>query len=163
LQQSRAEKARIRRIVEEVIDPMQVVKSVENSESGAIVLFLGTVRRELQARVESIYYECYGAMAEKKMEEIESELQRGWSVKRARVVHRVGNVRSGEFSVAVAVASTHRAEAFEACRHAMERIKHEVPIWKKERTSDGKELWVEGEPITSQHDDAKIKRVRRIS
>ena len=58
--------------------------------------------------------------------------------------HRIGELRVGEVSVAVAVSAPHRAEAFEACRLAIERIKHEVPIWKKEHLADGSERWVEG-------------------
>jgi molybdopterin synthase catalytic subunit len=140
---------KVRRIVEEEIDPTAVVESVQRSDSGAVVLFLGTVRGEGPRQVKSIFYECYVPMAEKKLEEIESDLKRKWPVGEVRIVHRIGIVRAGQVSVAVAVSTTHRAQAFEACRHAMDRIKHEVPIWKKERSSDGADTWVEGEPMRS--------------
>ncbi|MDA4123493.1 MAG: molybdenum cofactor biosynthesis protein MoaE [Thaumarchaeota archaeon] len=133
------------RITQDVIDPARVISEVSGPEHGAVALFLGTVRDNSQAgRVDQIIYEAYVPMAEKKMLEIERELGKLWPGTSARLLHRVGTLSVGEVSVAVAVSSPHRAEAFEACRHAIERIKHDVPIWKKERLADGSEVWVEG-------------------
>jgi len=88
-------------------------------------------------------------MAEKRMREIAEEVKRTWPVSRVKIVHRVGTLKVGDVSVAVAVSSHHRAEAFDACRYAIESIKHDVPIWKKERLADGREVWVEGQPMRS--------------
>ena len=114
-----------------------------------MVLFLGTVRDNSEAgEVDRMEYEAYGPMAEKALARTEDEVRRMWPATRAvKIVHRVGALTVGEVSVAVAVSSAHRAEAFDACRHAIETIKHEVPIWKRERLKGGREVWVEGTPI----------------
>jgi molybdopterin synthase catalytic subunit len=126
-----------------------VLKSVEDPGAGAVVLFLGTVRDNSEAgRVDRIEYEAYGPMAEKALARTEDEVRRMWpETKAVKIVHRVGDLAVGDVSVAVAVSSAHRAEAFEACRHAIEAIKHDVPMWKRERLSGGEEVWVEGTPI----------------
>jgi molybdopterin synthase catalytic subunit len=130
------------------IIPGEVVKSVADEGAGGIVLFLGTVRNRSEAgNVTEILYEAYPEMAEKKLVEIENHVRNSWPVKKIRIVHRIGRLRLGEVSVAVAVASPHRAEAFDACRHAIDNIKRDVPIWKKEKLVGGKEEWVEGHPI----------------
>src|SRR5207244_1627639 len=97
--------------------------------------------------VSEILYEAYEEMAEKRLAQIEAQVQRTWPVKQIRIVHRLGRLRLGDVSVAVAVATEHRAEAFDACRNAIERIKHDVPIWKKEKLVGGGEEWVGGRPI----------------
>ncbi len=130
------------------IIPEEVLRSVADEGAGGVVLFLGTVRNRSEAgNVTEILYEAYPEMAEKRMAEIENQVRKAWPVRKIRMVHRTGRLRMGEVSVAVAVASTHRAEAFDACRHAIDRIKRDVPIWKKEKLADGKEEWVGGRPI----------------
>ncbi|MDA4132141.1 MAG: molybdenum cofactor biosynthesis protein MoaE [Thaumarchaeota archaeon] len=126
-------------------------KAATLEEAGAVVLFLGTVRNNSEAgRVERIEYEAYAPMAEKRLAEAEREVRRRWPrTTGVKIVHRVGSLTIGEVSVAVAVSSPHRAEAFEACRHAIEMIKRDVPIWKREKLSDGSEVWVEGVPFGS--------------
>jgi molybdopterin synthase catalytic subunit len=133
------------RLTEEIIIPGDLLKSVEHEEAGGIVLFLGTVRNQSEAgKVTEIIYEAYSSMAEKKLKEIEEEAKQRWPVREVRIVHRTGRLRVGEVSVGVAVSAPHRAEAFEACRHIIERIKRDLPIWKKERLAVGKDVWVEG-------------------
>jgi molybdopterin synthase catalytic subunit len=133
-----------KRLTKRRIDPNSILKDVQASASGGTVLFLGTVRDNSEAgKVDLIRYDAYEPMAEKKLRQIEEEVERDWPVK-AKLVHRVGKLKVGEISVAVAVSSSHRAEAFEACRRAIELIKRDVPIWKKERLADGREVWVEG-------------------
>jgi len=133
-----------KRLTKKRIDPDSILKEVRARASGGTVLFLGTVRDNSEAgKVDLIRYDAYEPMAEKKLRHIEEEVERDWPVK-AKLVHRVGKLKVGEISVAVAVSSPHRAEAFEACRHAIEMIKRDVPIWKKERLADGREVWVEG-------------------
>ena len=109
---------------------------------------MGTVRDNSEAgSVESIEYEAYEPMAEKRLAETEREVKRRWSTNGVKIVHRVGGLAVGELSVAVAVSSPHRAEAFEACRYAIETIKRDVPMWKREKLGDGSEVWVEGVPV----------------
>jgi len=139
------------RLTRDVIDPSEVLRSVANPGSGAVVLFLGTVRDNSKAgSVERIEYEAYEPMAEKRLAEAEREVKRRWpTISGVKIVHRVGGLAVGDVSVAVAVSSPHRAEAFEACRHAIETIKRDVPIWKREKLGDGSEVWVEGVPVGS--------------
>ncbi len=111
---------------------------------GALCLFLGVVRDENDGReTVAIEYEAYGAMAEKEMEGIAGQLADEWPSARVAMIHRVGRLTVGEVSVAVAAVSPHRAEAFEACRAAIDRIKTTVPIWKKEFHPDGSSDWVD--------------------
>jgi len=132
------------------IDPSSLLSEVSDPKAGGTVLFIGTVRDNSDAGdVDRIIYDAYLPMAEKRMAEIEEEVMRMWPVRKVAAQHRVGELRVGEVSVVVAVSAPHRAEAFEACRHAIERIKHDVPIWKKERLADGQERWVEGKAMTT--------------
>jgi molybdopterin synthase catalytic subunit len=137
------------RITDKAIDPARVLSEVEGPKSGATALFLGTVRDNSEAGdVDLILYDAYVPMAERRMLEIEEEVRHLWPVNDVRLIHRIGKLRVGEVSVVVAVSSPHRGEAFEACRHAIERIKHDVPIWKKERLASGREVWVEGHAMS---------------
>ncbi len=107
-------------------------------QDGAACLFVGVVRNEHEGRrVERLEYEAYEEMALPLMKEIAAEAKRRFSVTEVRLVHRVGRLEIGEASVAVAVASPHRAEAFDACRFAIDTLKAKVPIWKKEHYADG--------------------------
>jgi len=137
-----------RKITRKRIVPAKILAEMGDPAAGAVVLFLGTVRNHSEAgKVEKIVYETYEPMAEKRLGMIEAEVKRIWPVKKVKTVHRVGRMQIGDVSVAVAVSAAHRGEAFDACRHAIERIKHEVPMWKKEKLGDGSEAWVEGTPI----------------
>jgi molybdopterin synthase catalytic subunit len=108
-----------------------------------VVTFLGTVRDLTDGRVTTaLDYEAYPEMAEKKMAEIEEETRNRWPVGDMMIVHRLGHLGIGEVSVAVAVSCPHRAQAFEACRYAIDRLKELVPIWKKENWADGTTEWV---------------------
>ncbi len=130
------------------INPADVIKWVKDESAGGIVLFLGTVRSTNKGRmVEKLEYQTYHAMADRRMRLIEAEVRKRWRVKKVRMVHREGNLQVGEISVAVAVSAEHRLEAFEACRYAIERVKHALPIWKREKIAGGREVWVEGAPI----------------
>ena len=130
------------------IDPAEVVNSVKDERAGGVVLFLGTVRSVNEGHsVERLEYQAYRAMAEKRIREIEAEVRERWPVKKVKILHREGSLPVGEISVAVAVSSEHREEAFEACRFAIGTVKHSLPVWKREKIVGGGELWVEGEPI----------------
>ncbi len=135
-------------LTKRTINPAEVINSVKDESAGGVVLFLGTVRSTNKGRtVEKLEYQTYHAMAERRMRLIEAEVRRRWRVKKMRMVHREGNLRVGEISVAVAVSAEHRLEAFDACRYAIERVKHALPIWKREKIAGGREVWVEGVPI----------------
>lgn len=125
------------------IDYHAMTEAVRRPGSGAVVLFLGTVRDLTGDRVTTaLDYEAYPGMAEKKLAEIEADTRLRWPVGEIIMVHRLGHLEVGDISVAVAVSCPHRAQAFEACRHAIDRLKELVPIWKKENWADGSTEWV---------------------
>ena len=124
------------------IDAAAMVSEARASD-GAVAVFVGVVRNENAGRAATqVEYEAYGPMAESEMEKI-AGLRREWPSTRVRMVHRTGLLKVGEASVAVVATSPHRADAFAACRAAIDRIKTSVPIWKKERYADGTEEWVD--------------------
>jgi len=129
-------------LVREPID-LAALQAASPAE-GALCLFVGVVRNENGGRsVLRLEYEAYEEMALRQMEEIVAEASRLWPGTQVRIVHRLGPLAIGEASVAVAATSPHRAEAFAACRHAIDTLKSTVPIWKKEFYADG-ETWLEG-------------------
>jgi molybdopterin synthase catalytic subunit len=131
------------RLQTEPIDYHALAEQVRTPTCGGLVLFLGTVRELTEGRqTVALDYEAYPAMAEKKMAEIEQEVRSRWPVGQVAIVHRLGHLELGEVSVAVAVSCPHRSHAFDACRHAIDRFKEIVPIWKKENWADGTTEWV---------------------
>ncbi len=125
------------------LDPL--IRQVQRHADGAVVTFLGTVRETSEGRrVVSMEYHAYEPMAARELEAIRAEVRERWGLEGVAIVHRLGHLQLGEVSVAIVVASPHRADAFEACRHAIERIKAVVPIWKKEHFAEGDEAWVPG-------------------
>ena len=109
---------------------------------GALCLFVGVVRNQNGGRpVVRLEYEAYEEMALPLMEKIAADARQRWSLTEIHIVHRLGRLEIGDASVAVAVASPHRREAFEACRYAIDTLKRTVPVWKKEHFEDG-EVWV---------------------
>jgi molybdopterin synthase catalytic subunit len=130
------------------IDPAKIMESVQDDSAGGIVLFVGTVRNVSEGKaVTGLRYEVYEEMAEKKMKEIEARVMSRWPVKKVAMTHRYGDLKVGEASVAVAVSSEHRGEAFEACRYAIDTIKRSLPVWKKEKWKGGRGDWVKGTRI----------------
>lgn len=130
-------------IVDEKIDVGTVERLVAAPNCGAVLLFLGTVRDHHQGRsVARLTYTAYRSMARKALARIVEELP-----ERTAIVHRVGDVPVGEPSVVIAVASPHREAAYETSRTALERLKREVPIWKREHYADGEVVWREEEPL----------------
>ena len=117
---------------------------VPTPADGAACTFVGVVRDENAGRaVRYLEYEAFEQMALPLMEEIAAEARRRWPITAITIVHRLGRLEIGEASVAVAVVSPHRAEAFEACRYAIDTLKATVPIWKKEFYADGA-VWIDG-------------------
>jgi molybdopterin synthase catalytic subunit len=124
------------------IDSRTLAQSVMRASDGACVVFEGVVRDHHEGRrVESIFYDAYRPMAEKEIEKIVEEIHTRFPQVAVAVMHRLGLLRVGEASIAIACASPHRGEAFDACRMVIDRFKQTVPIWKKERGPDGEE-WV---------------------
>ena len=120
-------------ITTEAIDPAAAMRGLATPGTGGIDVFIGTVRDNNEGKaVASIEYTAYIPMAEEMLRRIEAEIRARWPVEQVVLLHRVGLLAVGDVSVLTAVASPHRAEAFAACRHALERIKADVPIWKKE-------------------------------
>ena len=131
------------RLTRTAIDYQALTEQVRRADCGAAVLFLGTVRDLTGDRVTvALDYEAYPGMAEKKMAEIEADTCARWPVGAIAMEHRLGRLEVGEVSVAVAVSCPHRADAFAACRHAIDRLKELVPIWKQENWADGSKEWV---------------------
>jgi MoaE-MoaD fusion protein len=119
-----------------------VEEAVRCDGAGATVTFTGTVRnRTGDHEVEALEYEAYVQMAEVFLEKISDEISEQWPGSRTAILHREGRVAIGEISVVIAVSHPHRAPAFEACRYAIESLKKDVPIWKKEFRTDGS-VWV---------------------
>jgi molybdopterin synthase catalytic subunit/molybdopterin converting factor small subunit len=134
-------------LVDGPIDLDAAVRSVEDPGFGAVVTFLGTVRNHHAGRaVRKLTYTAYRRMAADVLARIASELEAAAPV-RVAIVHRLGEVPVGEPSVVIAVGSAHRAAAYEASRAALERLKAEVPIWKREHYAEGEAVWREEEPL----------------
>jgi molybdopterin synthase catalytic subunit len=113
---------------------------------GGLVTFIGAVRDHARGRsIRHLEYESYRGMAEREMEKIAGEAGRRWPGSRVAIAHRSGHLEIGELAVVVVAAAPHRAEAFAACRFAIDTLKETVPIWKKEVTTDG-DYWVDDRP-----------------
>ena len=125
------------------IDTAAILGQASSNDAGAVVLFLGTTRELTHGRrTESLDYECYPEMAEKKLAELEAEARRRWPLTGCVMVHRLGHLELGEASIAIAVSSPHRADAFAAGQWLIDTIKEVVPIWKRENWADGTSEWV---------------------
>ena len=130
-------------------DPINYAALVERARdpsSGAVVLFLGTVRDFSEGKsVASLDYETYPAMARQKLTEVVSSAEQRWPLRDAGVIHRHGHLKLGDIAVAVVTAAAHRGEAFAAGQWIMDSIKQVVPIWKRENWRDGETDWVHPE------------------
>lgn len=130
---------------DEDLDPASLLDEVGRPDSGATALFLGTVRDHSEDRtgVTHLVYEAYTEHVETKIREIMQEAADRWPIQSAVVEHRVGRVDLGGTSVAVAVSTAHRGDAFEAARYLIDELKSRAPIWKQENWQGGEE-WIEG-------------------
>ena len=131
-------------IVDGAIDADAVRRRVEDPGNGAICVFYGVVRDHALSGKATRYldYEAFQEMAIAKMAEIADEIRQRWGIEHVAMTHRTGRLAIGEASVVIAVGTPHRKQAFEACEYAIDRLKVEVPVWKKEVGPDGEE-WVE--------------------
>ena len=125
------------------IDTAPLLDRVQSTAAGAVVLFLGTTREITGGRqTASLDYECYPEMARRQLAELEAEARRRWPIAECCIVHRLGHLELGEASVAIAVSTPHRDDAFAAGHWLIDTIKEQVPIWKRENWSDGTADWV---------------------
>lgn len=130
-------------LTHESIDYQALTESVRSDAAGAVVLFLGTVREMTAGRqTVALDYDAFPEMATAKLEELEAEVRSKWPVTDVAIVHRLGRLGLGEISVAAAVSSPHRADAFDAGKYLIDRLKVVVPIWKQENWADGTTEWV---------------------
>jgi len=129
------------------IKPASINAALRKPEDGAVAIFDGIVRNNSRGR-RTLYldYSAYDRMALNKMEELARQALERFAIRDVRIVHRIGRLQIGETSVYIAVASAHRAAAFDACRWLIDTLKTTVPIWKKEYFEDGA-TWADGEPF----------------
>jgi len=119
------------------------LRKLRTPSVGGLVIFIGTVREEADGKeVRQMEIEVYPDMAMKQLEDIRNEAIKKFGVEDIRIIHRYGKLCVGDNIVLIAVASAHRAEAFNSCRYVIDELKKRVPIWKKEYTPDGAR-WVE--------------------
>ncbi len=132
-------------IVRQTIDTRGLVERLQRPEDGAVVIFEGVVRNNTKGRPTThLEYECYEGMAQEQMARIGREIASQFAVGRIGMVHRLGRLEIGEASVVIVATAPHRKPAFEAALEGINRLKREVPIWKKEFFADGA-VWVDGE------------------
>jgi molybdopterin synthase catalytic subunit/molybdopterin converting factor small subunit len=137
-------------IVREVIDLQRTLAGLKRGDDGAALVFEGVVRNQTRGR-RTIFldYEAYEEMALEQMESLAAHAVQQFEIRDVAIVHRLGRLEIGETSVLIAVASAHRAAAFEACRWLIDTLKRTVPIWKKEHFEDGV-VWADGEPFPAE-------------
>jgi len=135
-------------LLAETIDPAAVCAAVKDPAAGGIAVFFGTTRAEQNERGQELValeYEAYPEMALKQMVELARRVRLRWPAFHVAILHRTGRVPLAEPSVAIAISTPHRAEAFDACRWLIDTLKSEVTIWKKEIWADGNETWKSSE------------------
>lgn len=143
-------------LTDQRIDADALMEDVAAGFCGATALFLGTVRRSAEdGDIAGIEYSAYPEMAEAEFARIVEEARGRWRDARIAIRHRTGVIRVGEASIAIAVATAHRAEAYECSRFLIDEIKTRVPVWKKERLATGEEHWVEPHVISVQQSSSQ--------
>jgi molybdopterin synthase catalytic subunit len=137
------------KITEKAIDVQRVIETASARGAGAVNVFIGTVRDQAHdKKVVWLEYEAYESMAVAETRKIIDEAAHRWALLGWAVSHRVGTLKPGEVAVAVAVATKHRKESFEACQYIIDKLKENVPIFKKEVFEDGEE-WVSARPVSA--------------
>ena len=133
------------RVTPDPLDPSEALSFVARAAAGGTVLFSGTVRDQSdEGEVTGLEYEAWEDRALRQLEDIGLDLLYRWPLSAAALLHRTGSLEVGEISVLVCCSAPHRAEAFEAAREGIERVKHDAPIWKKEALVSGDAHWVMG-------------------
>ncbi len=138
-----SESNRIVQLTDKPIDSTALTQFATTPRSGAVVLFLGTVREMTGDRKTiALDYDAYPEMALAKMNELVDEAATKWPIQKVAIVHRTGHLELAEASVAISLSCPHRVEAFEAGRFLIDELKVRVPVWKKENWEDGTTEWV---------------------
>jgi molybdopterin synthase catalytic subunit len=133
------------RITSEPIVVDEALAFVADPGAGGTAVFIGTVRDHSGAGdVTGLSYEAWDDLAVERLGAIGAEMHERWPIRKVAIVHRTGDLAVGEASVVVAASAPHRGDAFDACRHGIERLKEDVPIWKKESLVTGDAHWVMG-------------------
>jgi molybdopterin synthase catalytic subunit len=149
------------RISEGPLDPIAIAALVSGSSTGALATFIGLVRDHNAGRqVLWIDYEAHAPLARTVFARIGGEARERWPGAAIAIHHRIGRVGIGEASVVIVAASAHRAEAFAACRFAIERVKQIAPVWKHEHFEGG-DVWVEGATADPEDEAALRTAVER--
>ncbi len=149
-------------ITDQPLNTAEVEAAIARPDAGAIVTFQGVVRdNNLGKQVSYLVYEAYPPMAEKVMAQIGDEIAARWPGARTAIAHRTGKLEIGEASVVIAVSTAHRADAFDACHYAIDRLKAIVPVWKKE-VWEGGEYWIEGSAAASEDEQAALDRLETL-
>jgi len=151
------------RLTQDPIDAASIGASLKAGQDGAVVTFDGIVRDNTRGR-RTLYlcYEAYPEMALAQMKLLAGQALAEFPIRDLAIVHRLGRLTIGETSVVVAVASAHRAAAFDACRFLIDTLKKTVPIWKKEFFEDGA-VWAPGEPLPPELTPAASAAPRRAA
>ncbi len=132
-------------VTDQALSVDAAIAAVADPAAGATTVFIGTVRNHSDAGVVTgLTYESWDSMAERRLAELADDLHARWTLCRVAIWHRSGHLAVGEASVVIAVSAPHRAAAFDACRHAIEQLKTDVPIWKKESLAEGEAHWIMG-------------------
>ncbi len=133
-------------ITNEKLEVQSVLDAVDSEKSGAVNLFIGTVRNHTSGKsVDKLYYESYDKMVIKELEIIVNKAKSTFDIHKVAVTHRKGELKIGDMAVLIAVSSAHRKASFQACEYIIDTIKQTVPIWKREYFEDG-EVWVNAHP-----------------
>jgi molybdopterin synthase catalytic subunit len=149
------------RVTPDPLAPAETAAIVSAADCGAVATFIGLVRdHNAGRRVLFLDYECYEPLAVKAFERIAAEAREQWPSVRLAIAHRIGPLQIGEASVVIAAGAPHRADAFSACRYAIERIKQIAPIWKREHFEGG-DVWIEGATADPGNDEARRTALAR--
>lgn len=149
------------RVTTEALDVLRLTSAVSAAEHGAVATFVGLVRNHNAGRsVLYLEYEAYEPLVLKSFQRIAAEARTEWPSVRLAIEHRIGRLQIGEASVGIAAASAHRADAFAACRYAIERIKQIAPVWKRE-IFEGGDVWIEGATADPGNEEARRDALAR--
>ncbi len=133
-------------ISETPLDIQEITALASGSGNGAITTFIGTVRNATSGKeVHGLDFEAYAPMAIREMQKIAEEVKERWKIETVVIHHRIGSLGVGDIAVIIAVSAPHRKNTFAACQYCIDTLKETVPIWKKERFTDG-EVWVSAHP-----------------
>ena len=132
-------------IVREEINLEDLRKRSQDAQAGAVLIFCGDVRNHNQKKdVSFLEYEAHEKMALKQIKKIVEHAQQKWELHKVEVIHRLGKLAVTDCSIAIAVSTSHRNDAYDASRYIIDTVKHSVPIWKKEHFVNGESNWSEG-------------------